>query len=137
MSKSGERVMPYKTTVSVSDFLKKFSDEPTAMKFIERIRWGGHVHCPYCDSSHVHFLGETDRKYKCYDCKQQFTVRKGISSVQLAQKLGCTQKTAWFLAHRIREAFCAPDGLVSGLVDLFNGIESMWALLKRGSSIAT
>lgn len=45
------------------------------------------------------------------------TARKGVSSAQLAREIGVTQKTAWFLLHRLREA-CADDGaLLAGTVE--------------------
>jgi hypothetical protein len=44
--------------------------------------------------------------------------RKGFSSVQLAKTLGVTQKTAWFLAHRIREAFVENGGLFNGTIEV-------------------
>jgi transposase-like protein len=85
--------------------------------------------------------------YNCNSCREQFTVRigtimeesklpiskwlmafhlmtsskKGVSSHQIARELGCTQKTAWFLCHRIREAMKDdPDG---GMPKLFDEVE--------------
>ncbi len=46
------------------------------------------------------------------------TARKGISSVQLAKELGVTQKTAWFLEHRIREAMKSRGGLLAETVEM-------------------
>ena len=46
------------------------------------------------------------------------TSRKGISSVQLAKHLGVTQKTAWFLEHRTREAFAGRGGLMGPNVEI-------------------
>jgi hypothetical protein len=46
------------------------------------------------------------------------TARKGISSVQFAKELGVTQKTAWFMANRIREACSHGGGLLSGTVEV-------------------
>jgi len=76
------------------------------------------------------------------------TARKGVPSTQLARELGVTQKAAWFLAHRIRETWLSQlnskgmgpivevvnhsvGEFVRGMVHT-NGIESFWALLKRG-----
>lgn len=49
------------------------------------------------------------------------SARKGISSVQLAKQLRVTQKTAWFMEHRIRESFASPEGLLGaggGIVEV-------------------
>jgi transposase-like protein len=82
--------------------------------------------------------------YRCQDCRKHFsirtntilaeskiplqkwffaiylmtTARKGISSIQLAKELGVTQKTAWFLEHRIREAYEQKGGLLSSEVEI-------------------
>jgi len=113
---------------SLPQLLDHFKDEKTCIEYYENIRWGGNVVCPHCDSENPY---KTTRGYKCSnsDCYKKFTVKvgtifenskisfriwfasiylatshkKGISSVQLAIDLGITQKTAWFVLHRIRE----------------------------------
>jgi transposase-like protein len=90
-------------------------------------------HCGVVDANHyrLNVKGEFRGMYKCKSCKQRFTVtlgtmfegspislrkwfiatyifashKKGISSHQLARDLGVTQKTAWFMLHRLRMAF--------------------------------
>lgn len=111
---------------------KVFTDEAEAVAFMEADRWPNGVNCPLCGSLKVHKMGgETQAgMFVCYDCKGKFTVRtgtvfgrshiplhkwlyamhliaaskKGISSHQLGRMLGITYKSAWFMAHRIREA---------------------------------
>lgn len=133
-----------KNNISVFEFLKKFPDEDTCEKWIADARWPRGIFCPFCSNHRVYRL-ETQRRFKCGSCRKQFTVRtgsvlaeskvplqkwlmttwiltshtKGISSVQLAKTLGVTQKTAWFLAHRIREAFSEGNGgLFTGVVEV-------------------
>lgn len=132
--------------ISVFEFLKKFPDEQTCEKYILNARWPRGVFCPHCGSHNIYRL-ETQKRFKCGnpDCYKQFTVRtgsvlaeskvplqkwlmamwlltthtKGFSSVRLAKTLGVTQKTAWFLAHRIREAYADGNGgLLTGEVEV-------------------
>lgn len=111
-----------------------FTDETAARKHLESCRWPNGPVCPHCGGTeNIHALeGEKHRDglYQCNSCRQQFTVRvgtvyershvplhkwvlathllcsskKGMSAHQLHRMLGVTYKTAWFMAHRIREA---------------------------------
>lgn len=127
--------------LSDADFLtKRFPDEQSAIDFFVSKRWGDKVTCPYCGSLKV-YKGVTKQPYKCGDCNHKFTAktgtimegskvpvrtwlhamhimgtaRKGVSSIELAKRLGVTQKTAWFMAHRIREA-CRETGMLKEVV---------------------
>src|SRR5438874_9453128 len=109
-----------------------FADEQKAHDFIVSLRWpDGVVKCPRCRSKDVSFIS-TRRIWKCKHCttKKQFSVKvgtvledspigldkwlcgfwlianakNGISSYELHRSLGVTQKTAWFMLHRIRLA---------------------------------
>jgi transposase-like protein len=109
-----------------------FSDEDRAVQFMATIRWpGGVVKCPRCGSDKVWYL-KTRRLWKCHFCaeKKQISVKvgtvmedspislgkwmcafwlianakNGISSYELHRSIGVTQKTAWFMLHRIRLA---------------------------------
>lgn len=110
--------------------IKYFADADIALQFVASIRWpDGKISCPCCKSENATFLA-TRRVWKCRDCKKQFSVKvgtifedsalgldkwlpafwmivnakNGISSCELARALGVTQKTAWFMLHRIRLA---------------------------------
>lgn len=113
---------------SLPQLLDYFKEESTCIEYYENIRWSGSPVCPHCGAEHPY---KTNRGYKCSnsDCHKKFTVKvgtifenskipfriwfaaiylattskKGISSVQLGEQLGITQKTAWFVLHRIRE----------------------------------
>jgi transposase-like protein len=123
-----------------------FHDDDKAREYLEAVRWPDGPVCPHCGSQNDHYRlqGEAHRKglLKCQDCRKQFSVtvgtvferskiplskwlaaaylmassKKGISAHQLHRTLGITYKTAWFLAHRIREAMKTPDpkGMGSG-----------------------
>jgi transposase-like protein len=106
-----------------------FADPENASNFLMQMRWPNGVECPACDSREVSYLS-TRRVWKCKACKKQFSVKvgsimedspigldrwlsaiwlianakNGISSCELARSLGMTQKSAWFVLHRIRKA---------------------------------
>ena len=109
-----------------------FADIDNCQKFLGNLRWpDGVVKCPNCGSDHVVYLA-SQRRWKCYEKhpKPQFSIKvgtifedspinldkcltavwllvnckNGISSYEIARDLGVSQKTAWFLDHRIRFA---------------------------------
>src|SRR5207244_8363281 len=109
-----------------------FAEYENCHKAVEAIRWpDGVVRCPTCGSDHVTYLA-SQRRFKCYakHPKAQFSLKvgtifedspiglekwlpalwlvtnckNGISSYELGRALGVTQKTAWFMLHRVRKA---------------------------------
>ena len=117
-------------TVSLYQFFQRFPNEEAARGYFETNRWAGEVSCPHCGSLSVAAIKSMKpMPYRCRDCRQHFSVRtgtvlaesriplhkwlmaiymmttarKGIPSTQMARELGITQKSAWFLAQRIRE----------------------------------
>ena len=111
--------------------VRYFSDPSVALNFFVKIRWPEQVCCPHCGSTNVHFLANQLR-WKCGENhpRRQFTVKIGtmmeespmtldkwavafwlevnaknsISSYELHRAIGITQKSAWFMLHRIRLA---------------------------------
>jgi len=112
--------------------VKYFSDPDTALNFLVSMRWPDGVRCPRCESDKVTFT-KGRRVWTCAGCpggRRQFSIKvntimedspipldkwlvamwlivsakNGISSYELHRALGITQKSAWFLAHRIRLA---------------------------------
>ena len=121
-----------KSTISTFQLFEMFPDQETARVYLEGRLWPNGPRCPVCGTGER----VTVRKegfYRCNQCKEDFTVRtgtifershvplhkwvyamyllvtarKGISSMQLAKEIGITQKSAWFVLHRLREA-CGP-----------------------------
>ena len=111
-----------------------FPDEAAARKWFEDILWpDGTRVCPRCKSSNTHECCHAKMPYRCRDCRKYFSVKtgtvmanspipllkwvyaiyldttslKGVASMKLHRDLGITQKAAWFMLHRIREAFAA------------------------------
>lgn len=126
---------------SLVQAIRYFADPDTALSTFAAFRWpDGVAVCPACDSRETTFLG-TRRIWKCKGCKKQFSAKvgtlfedspipltkwlpalwmcvnskNGISSCELARALGVTQKTAWFMLHRVRLA------LHNGKMDRFSG----------------
>jgi transposase-like protein len=123
-----------------------FSDFENCKKLMVELRWAdGAVKCPHCGSEKVTYLAK-NRVWKCYSNhpKPKFSLKtgtifedsplglekwlpalwlvvnckNGISSCELARDLGVTQKTAWFMAHRLRFALTEGGfGLLSGEVE--------------------
>src|SRR6202035_761775 len=109
--------------------IQYFSDPDTSLSFVANLRWPNGAICPRCGEAEPLFLA-TRRLWKCRGCKKQFSAKvgtifedspialekwlpalwlvvnckNGISSYEIARALGVTQKTAWFMAHRIRLA---------------------------------
>jgi len=131
------------TAISTYEFMKQFPDERSARVYMEERRWHGVVTCPICGKSERVQVRKREGYYRCLECREDFTVRtgtifershigldkwlytmymlvtdrKGISSLELSKKIGITQKSAWFMMHRIREA-CKDEGnIFSGIVE--------------------
>lgn len=110
--------------------IKFFSDELFCINFVASLRWqDGVAICPKCENTETSFLS-TRKIWKCKKCKKQFSVKvgtifedspigldkwltamwlivnakNGISSYEIHRAIGVTQKTAWFMLHRIRLA---------------------------------
>ncbi|MGZ5442068.1 MAG: IS1595 family transposase [Thermoanaerobaculia bacterium] len=121
-----------------------FADEDNAFEYAVASRWPTGVFCPYCDTPDVAFIA-TRKKWRCRPCNKQFSVKvgtifedspirlgkwfsaiwmlinckNGVSSYEIARALDVTQKTAWFLLHRVRAAIKAKsfDRKLAGTVE--------------------
>src|ERR1051326_2378450 len=130
-------------TVSTFQLFQMFPDQESAREYLESRLWPQGAHCPVCGLRDR----VTARKAgycRCNQCSEDFTVRtgtifershvplhkwiyamyllmtsrKGISSLQLSKEIGITQKSAWFMLHRIREA-CGKDlGKLKGIIEV-------------------
>ncbi len=109
--------------------IRYFEDQDVATDFVARLRWPEGPVCPSCEGKDHSYL-KTRRLWKCKACKRQFSVKvgtifedspipldkwlasiwmvanakNGISSHELARSIGLTQKSAWFVLHRVRLA---------------------------------
>src|SRR6185312_3415350 len=110
--------------------IRLFSDEQACIQAVAESRWpDGKPVCPKCGGV-AHYWLATQKRWKCKACSKQFSVKvgtifedsalplsawlpamwmianckNGVSSYELARDLGITQKSAWFMIHRIRAA---------------------------------
>jgi transposase-like protein len=131
------------TTISVFELFKIIPDAESARRYLESRLWPNGPTCPVCAKGER----ITTRKggyYRCNACQEDFTVRtgtifershiplhkwiyamyllvtarKGISSLQLAKEIGVTQKSAWFMLHRLREACAGNMRQLRGIVEI-------------------
>ena len=136
----------YRKGVSLIRAVQEFGDDTKAEAWLSAQRWPNGITCPYCDSVAIS-PRKTTRKtpqYRCRDCRKDFTVKtgsimqdsklslgkwalayylcttnlKGVSSMKLHRDLEMTQKTAWYLAMRIRETLADETGRMSGPVEV-------------------
>ena len=128
---------------SIFELTSYFNSEDKCKKVIFESRWNKHdVVCPFCGQHHC--TTRTDGRFHCSHCKANFSVtvgtifentkiplvkwflamylischKKGISSVQLATDIHVTQKTAWYILHKVRTLYKQDDNVqLYGLVE--------------------
>jgi transposase-like protein len=119
-----------RSTISTYELMQMFPTQESAREYLESRMWPEGPRCPFCASDRI--TTRKGGYYRCNTCDEgeNFTVRtntvmerskiplnkwvyamyllvtarKGISSMQLAKEIGVTQKSAWFMLHRLREA---------------------------------
>jgi transposase-like protein len=120
---------PRKQPATLLEAIRYFSDLDVCTEFVAELRWPNGPFCPRCGGREYSYL-TTRRLWKCKACKRQYSVKlgtifedsplgldkwlpavwlaanskNGISSHELGRALGITQKSAWFMLHRIRLA---------------------------------
>ena len=119
-----------KEPLTLQEAIIYFSDPDRAFQFALNLRFpGGTVSCPRCGSERHSFM-KTRRIWECYGCKKQFSLKigtvmedsplaldkwmmtawmitgckNGVSSYEIHRSIGVSQKSAWFMLHRLREA---------------------------------
>jgi len=120
---------PAALPTNLMEAVRYFADPDVCVEFVAKLRWVDGPECPACGSTEHSYL-TTRRLWKCKSCKKQYSVKKGtifedsaisldkwlcaiwlianakngISSYELGRSIGVTQKSAWFVLHRIRLA---------------------------------
>jgi transposase-like protein len=125
------------TPKTLQQAIQHFSDEQVCIDAVASMRWLDGPRCPDClgDAARDPYYLKTQKRWKCRCCRRQFSVKvgtifedspiplqkwlpalwlltnckNGVSSWEIHRALGVTQKTAWFMLHRLRLAMKAPD----------------------------
>ena len=135
----------YRKGLTLIKLTHMFPDDAAAERWFVKTRWPDGVNCPCCGSLNVQERAtRKPQPYRCRDCRKDFSVKlgtlmegsklgfqiwamaiylmmtgiKGTSSMKLHRDLGVTQKTAWHLAHRIRETWSDPESPFTGPVEV-------------------
>ena len=152
--------MDDKLTISTFQLFQMFPDQEAARVYLEARRWPQGPACPVCQKGDRITI-RAGGFYRCNACKEDFTVRtgtifershvplhkwlyamyllvtarKGISSLQLSKQIGITQKSAWFVLGRLREACGADLKVLRGIVEVdeayIGGLEANKHASKR------
>src|SRR5580704_11260502 len=114
---------------TLADLMITFGDNQVALDHFQAIRWKNGTFCPYCGHDKI-YAPKKGTRFACAQCQNKFSILvgtifentklplkvwfgaiwlltnhpKGIASTTLAKDLGITQKSAWFLLHRLRHA---------------------------------
>lgn len=122
----------FKTFKTLPQMFAAFPTEQSAIDHLTSIRWANGKFCPICGNVNEARIGTLagTNTHKCYECRKRFSIKvgtifqdtklplrtwfaaiwmitnhpKGIASTTLASDLGITQKSAWFVLHRLRHA---------------------------------
>ena len=135
----------YRQGITLIEAVQKYGDEEAAEAWFISRRWPDGVRCPFCESGAVSAVkNRKPMPFRCRSCRKHFSVKtntlmhdsklplskwalalylystnlKGVSSMKIHRDLGVTQKTAWHLAHRIREAWDDIQDRFSGPVEV-------------------
>lgn len=121
----------YREGVTLTELFGMFPDDETAMRWFESHIWKDGRKCPDCGNPDTTEATHKTMPYYCYKCRQFFSVKKGtvmesskisyqkwaigtylvatnlkgVSSMKMHRDLGITQKSAWFMIHRLRESW--------------------------------
>ena len=131
--------------ITLAQLVRLFPDDHAAAEWFEGVFWGGERCCPKCGGLRTKpTKSGKPMPYWCPDCRKYFSVRtgtvmarshislqnwafaiylavtnlKGVSSMKLHRDLGISQKAAWFMLHRIREALASNPGSFDGPVEV-------------------
>jgi transposase-like protein len=133
--------------MNIIQLFRSFQTEEQALEYLEKVRWNGHVVCPYCEHEGCgqHPSGDRrHRRWQCWKCRRAFSVKvgtifhrthmplrdwfmvialmvnakKSLSAYQVARDTGIRRPTAWSMMQRIRAAMASDQApLLRGIVE--------------------
>ncbi|MEE0951008.1 MAG: IS1595 family transposase [Paludibacteraceae bacterium] len=141
MADSKDIVQRFLSFKSLDAVYRKFTTEKICREWLAKVRWGDVVVCPHCGSIIVY---KSKGLYHCDECNNNFTPlygtifqstklplrkwfaaiwltinnKKGVSSAMLSRELGITQKTAWYLLHKLRQLLPQEEEVLEGDVQV-------------------
>ncbi len=131
--------------VSLRDIQKNFNTQRKCRLYLEKLRWGKTVKCPYCESAKTNPAKSEQGRHSCQNCKRTFSVfigtifedtrielpvwfltialmlnaKNGISAMELQRHLGVNSyKTLYYMAMRIRIGMLEEDSKLTGIIEL-------------------
>lgn len=126
------------------EHLVRFDTDQKCHDYLVQVRWNGRPKCPECDNDSMNYYLKSRMIYKCSFCKRQFSVtrgtifekskmplpkwfeiiylmmttKKGMSSCEIARKVGICQKTAWLCMQKLREVLQNEnDTILNGIIE--------------------
>ncbi len=144
MTKGSGPGKSYRKGISLIEVVERFNTEEKVEAWFIQQRWPNGIACPKCGSLNVATVASRKPSpFRCRDCRKHFSVKtgtvlhssniplrkwaiafyqystnlKGVSSMKLHRDLGITQKSAWHMAHRIRETMAVDGNRFSGPVE--------------------
>ena len=135
----------YRKGITLLDIINRFDTEEKAEAWFIEQRWPNGIACPHCGSLSIsRIVNRKPMPFRCKDCRKHFSVKtksvlqcsniplnkwaisfylymtnlKGVSSMKLHRDIGVTQKTAWHMAHRIRETMTVSEAPFAGPVEV-------------------
>ena len=129
--------------MNISHIYEQFPTQESCIQYLEKVRWGDKIHCPYCNSTNT---AKAEHRHRCYICKTSFSVtvgtifhhthlplqkwflaivlmlsaKKGISALQLSRDLEVNKNTAWRINMQIRKAMSQTEQrqVLQGIVEM-------------------
>ena len=130
--------------MDIKQVQKKFGSQVKCLKFMEKLRCGKTVKCPYCDSKRIIKAKHEQGRYKCYNCTRSFSpligtiyqdtklplsdwfliatlvlnAKMGISAKQISRQTGISLKSSWLNAMKLRCAMIDNDTQLHGILEM-------------------
>lgn len=130
--------------MNLLELQNKYNTQRKCLKYLEFLRWGKTVKCPYCTHNETRPTKSELGRHSCKNCKRSFSVfvgtifedtrlplpkwflviqlmlnaKSGISSKEISRNLGITYKTAYYTAMRVRIGMLMPDTDLQGLIEM-------------------